>query len=86
MLLEKKEKSRHDQDLVTSPTSFGTYDENPEPDSAVRARYSFTAENSGELSVSAGEDLIVLEASDPNWWLVASANGERGLLPSSYLA
>lgn len=63
-----------------------SYDEYPEIDTAVRARFSFTAETPGELSVSAGEDLVILEASDPNWWLVAAANGERGLLPSSYLA
>ena len=40
----------------------------------------------GELSVSAGEDLVILEASDANWYLVANASGQRGLMPSSYLA
>ncbi|KAK4051361.1 hypothetical protein OIV83_002845 [Microbotryomycetes sp. JL201] len=55
-------------------------------DSNARARYSFSAEHPGELSVKAGEDLIILEGSDPEWFLVANAKGERGLMPSSYLA
>ncbi|SCV69677.1 BQ2448_1071 [Microbotryum intermedium] len=65
------------------------YDEGDEPlgaDSTARARYSFTAEHPGELSVSAGEDLTVLENGDPNWFLVANSSGQRGLMPASYLA
>ncbi|KDE04470.1 hypothetical protein MVLG_05118 [Microbotryum lychnidis-dioicae p1A1 Lamole] len=65
------------------------YDETDEPleaDSTARARYSFTAEHPGELSVSAGEDLTVLENGDPNWFLVANSTGQRGLMPASYLA
>ncbi|KAK4057194.1 hypothetical protein OIO90_001689 [Microbotryomycetes sp. JL221] len=55
-------------------------------ESNARARYSFSAEHPGELSVKAGEDLIILEGSDPEWFLVANNKGERGLMPSSYLA
>lgn len=39
----------------------------PQEEMAARTRYSFAAEHDGELSISAGEDLIVLESSDPNW-------------------
>lgn len=35
--------------------------------SASRARYSFTAEHPGELTIRSGEDLTILENSDPNW-------------------
>ncbi|KAM0789265.1 hypothetical protein ACM66B_000107 [Microbotryomycetes sp. NB124-2] len=61
------------------------YFEEDEPSNA-RARYSFSAEHPGELSVKAGEDLVILEGSDPEWFLVANAKGNRGLMPSSYLA
>lgn len=85
--------------------------------SAARARYSFTKETEGELSVKSGEDLTVLDSSSsPDWYvspflvvrahsnrcadsrslplvlggndrfLVANSRGERGLMPSSYLA
>lgn len=33
----------------------------------ARARYSFTAEHPGELSVRSGEELTILENNDPNW-------------------
>lgn len=38
-------------------------------DSAARVRYSFTGEHPGELTVGSGEDLVILEASDPNWFV-----------------
>jgi hypothetical protein len=41
--------------------------DNADFDSAARVRYSFTGEHPGELTVGSGEDLVVLEASDPNW-------------------
>ncbi|GAA5891635.1 hypothetical protein JCM6882_006152 [Rhodosporidiobolus microsporus] len=59
-------------------------DEDAQP-SAALARYSFHGEHPGELSVSANENLQVLESSDPNWWLVANERGDRGLVPNSYL-
>lgn len=64
---EKGTKSREatDHDSVAGPLSFDgglSYDSHHyEEDSAARVRYSFTAEQDAELSVSAGEDLTILE-------------------------
>ncbi|GAA6004226.1 Rax2p [Rhodotorula paludigena] len=60
-------------------------DEGGEPSTAL-ARYSFHAEHPGELSISANEQLQILESQDPNWWMVANRDGQRGLVPLSYLA
>lgn len=47
--------------------SYGSdYGDDGEP-SAALARYSFSAEHPGELSISANEQLSILEATDPNW-------------------
>ena len=54
--------------------------------STALARYSFHAEHPGELSISANEQLSILESGDPNWWMVANSQGQRGLVPLSYLA
>lgn len=48
--------------------SFGSGDYQDEiGESQSRARYSFTAEHPGELTIKSGEDLTILENNDPNW-------------------
>ncbi|GAA5919969.1 hypothetical protein JCM1841_004401 [Sporobolomyces salmonicolor] len=67
-------------------TSYGSdYGDDGEPSTAL-ARYSFHAEHPGELSISANEQLSILEAADPNWWMVVNGAGQRGLVPQTYLA
>ena len=51
---------------------------------------SFTAEDERELSVEAGEPLVILRADPkwcrvPGWTLVLPATGDEGLVPSSWL-
>ncbi|KAK4702801.1 hypothetical protein P7C70_g3422, partial [Phenoliferia sp. Uapishka_3] len=94
----QEEKRIRDHDSIAGPVSFDGEGEGeggamswdshggPETGGVARARYSFTGEHVGELSVSAGEDLVILEASDANWYLVANDRGQRGLMPASYLA
>ncbi|GAA5977101.1 hypothetical protein JCM5350_003219 [Sporobolomyces pararoseus] len=66
--------------------SYGSdYGDDGEPSTAL-ARYSFSAEHPGELSISANEQLSILEATDPNWWMVLNSAGQRGLVPQTYLA
>lgn len=50
-----------------SPDSAAYGGQQFDGDSAARARFSFVGEHPGELSIKAGEDLLVLEASDVNW-------------------
>jgi len=89
-----------DHDSIAGPVGFAggegegesdgddvvSYESHQFGDAVARTRYSFEAEHPGELSVRAGEDLVILEGSDPNWWLVGNATGQRGLMPASFLA
>lgn len=77
ILLDGKSKTNEKSGVIPleKSRSFDTTDgaalsfegDNPEVDSTARARYSFTGEHPGELSVRAGEDLVILETSDLNW-------------------
>ncbi|KAM8732308.1 rho guanine nucleotide exchange factor 37 [Acanthopagrus schlegelii] len=56
----------------------------------VLAAYDFTARGNHEVSVRAGEPVRVLEPHDkrgnPEWSLVEARGGQRGYVPSNYLA
>jgi hypothetical protein len=53
------------------------------------ALYDYTAQDPDELTVSENTVLLVLDASDPDWWRVKVAGDEEqahvGLVPSAYL-
>ncbi|XP_060565530.1 SH3 and PX domain-containing protein 2A-like isoform X2 [Ruditapes philippinarum] len=49
-----------------------------------KANAEFIAENDGELSVSEGQDVNVLDKEDPDWWFVETA-GNEGWVPASYI-
>lgn len=56
----------------------------------VFAAYDFTARGNHEVSVRTGEPVRVLEPHDkrgnPEWSLVEARGGQRGYVPSNYLA
>uniref|UniRef100_A0A671X0W5 Dynamin-binding protein n=1 Tax=Sparus aurata TaxID=8175 RepID=A0A671X0W5_SPAAU len=60
----------------------------PNPDSIYYALYSFDARCANELSISANQQLRILEFQDMNgnsdWWL-GEAGGRRGYVPSNYI-
>ena len=56
----------------------------PPSSSKYRAAFAFSAENDDELSVSEGEELMVLASVD-GWVQVENSAGERGLVPESYV-
>ncbi|KAF8513096.1 cortical protein marker for cell polarity-domain-containing protein [Hysterangium stoloniferum] len=52
----------------------------------VHVRYSFEGGGEGELPVSAGTQVTVLDDRDPAWWYARDPNtGREGVIPASYL-
>lgn len=52
----------------------------------THARYSFAGGAEGELPVTAGQEVIVLDDRDQAWWYVRDPiSGKEGVVPASYL-
>ncbi|KAJ1966797.1 actin organization and endocytosis protein [Dispira parvispora] len=47
--------------------------------------YAYTAQHDDELSVTANEEVTVLDSSDPNWWRVENEQKQAGIVPSAYV-
>ncbi|KAK0230605.1 hypothetical protein IW262DRAFT_1523285 [Armillaria fumosa] len=53
--------------------------------SAGVALYDFTAAGDDELSVKEGEQLIIVEMDEEDWWKCRNGKNQEGMVPSSYL-
>lgn len=49
------------------------------------ALYDFTADGEDELTVQAGEQLVILEKDGDEWWKCRNLMGVEGVVPASYL-
>ncbi|RCH82860.1 cytoskeletal protein binding protein, partial [Rhizopus stolonifer] len=62
-----------------------TYLEEVQPIGRVRAEYDYVAQQEEELSFEEGDEMVLLEKDDPDWFLVKSSKGDIGLAPSNYV-
>lgn len=52
----------------------------------AHARYSFDGAGEGELAISAGTEVEVLDDRDPAWWYARNIRtGQEGVVPAAYL-
>jgi hypothetical protein len=48
--------------------------------------YDFVSQGEDEVSVTAGDEVVIIDATNDEWWLVRrQVNGAEGVLPSSYV-
>jgi hypothetical protein len=48
--------------------------------------YDFPAQGDDELSVTAGDEVVILDSTNDEWWLVRrQVNGEEGVVPSKFM-
>ncbi|KAF7793786.1 hypothetical protein EIP86_004907 [Pleurotus ostreatoroseus] len=58
----------------------------PEDARPGRARYSFEAENDGELPMATGQELEILDDRDNAWWYARDPrSGREGVIPAAYV-
>ncbi|KAJ3103255.1 Intersectin 1 (SH3 domain protein) [Physocladia obscura] len=53
----------------------------------VKALYDYEAGDSGELTLRAGEELVIVDSKDADWWVGRHRSGgsEEGMLPAAYV-
>ncbi|KAM6936837.1 proline-serine-threonine phosphatase-interacting protein 1a [Xenentodon cancila] len=72
-------------------TSDGVYDSVPGhqrsqlSSAEYKVVYTYEAQREDELSVTAGDVVVILDQGEDGWWMV-QRNGSSGLVPGSYLA
>ena len=70
---------KHNTSLASSTSSIG-----PPSASYALALYSYTADNSDELTFHKGSVIAILSKEDSDWWK-GDLNGQIGLVPANYV-
>jgi hypothetical protein len=50
-----------------------------------RVRYAYHGQGEGEVTILKGEEVLLLDDSDPDWCRIKTSDGQDGFVPSSYL-
>lgn len=66
----------------SNPTNITSEDKT---ETTAKVSYDYEAQQSDELSIKAGESLVMLNKIDEHWWTARNAQGQAGIVPSSYL-
>ncbi|GMH55354.1 hypothetical protein TrRE_jg6667 [Triparma retinervis] len=53
-------------------------------DSAI-ALYDYQADGEGEITITEGEEIVIMNENDDGWWMGKKDNGEKGLFPGNYV-
>jgi actin cytoskeleton-regulatory complex protein SLA1 len=67
---------------LSNTLAINGHDEKQEIGTAL---YDFTADGDDELSISEGEQLIILERHGDEWWKCRNSEGVEGVVPGSYI-
>ncbi|OWZ31255.1 hypothetical protein C356_05868 [Cryptococcus neoformans c45] len=51
----------------------------------AQALYDYTGNDEGDLSVQANQVVNIIEKTSSDWWTCEDGNGQRGLVPATYL-
>ncbi|KAG8829607.1 hypothetical protein FRC17_006318 [Serendipita sp. 399] len=72
-----------EQHILTPVTTTDEHDVNR----PAHARYSFDGTGEGELPLTSGQQVTILNDQDPTWWFVRDSTTQKeGIVPSAYLA
>ena len=69
--------------LKNMPVSFDNLFR--KPGMSVVAAYNFEADSEGEITISAGETLEIIEDDGSGWVKVRNSSGKEGLVPGNYV-
>lgn len=78
------------QTSAPEPDNSGSHDLIPAPDVLARAHLAFARcdhvpISSAELPLTAGQEILIIQAEDSHWWLVRNSMGQTGVVPAACL-
>ncbi|KAF5393631.1 hypothetical protein D9757_000051 [Collybiopsis confluens] len=71
--------------IIPVPSEHSSEEGEEQQGEVAVALYPFTADGDDELSVTEGEQLVVIEKDGDEWWKCRNAEGTEGVVPASYI-
>ncbi|ESK97599.1 cytoskeleton assembly control protein sla1 [Moniliophthora roreri MCA 2997] len=83
---EPSEDGDYEEQEEAQSVNGASHDDGDDDDvERVTVLYDFTADGDDELTVSEGEQLVVLEKDGDEWWKCRNQKGREGVVPASYI-